>query len=77
LSESVNLVTRNVAASVGLHDRGVLAPGMRADIALVAESARSDGGGHPRVSATIRDGQVIYLDRRSAPRFAAQDVRIS
>jgi len=76
LSESVAMITRNVAASVGLRDRGVLAPGMRADIALVAESTRPLGGGHPRVSATIRDGHVIYVDRRSAPRFAGEDVRV-
>ena len=35
LSKAVNTVTRNPAHAIGLHDRGELAPGLRADLIRV------------------------------------------
>jgi imidazolonepropionase len=58
--EAVAGVTRNAACALGLRDRGVLAPGMRADIALWAIDAPGELayriGGNPLVAA-IRAGQ--------------------
>ncbi|MCX6017424.1 MAG: alpha-D-ribose 1-methylphosphonate 5-triphosphate diphosphatase [Chloroflexi bacterium] len=66
LPEAVRLVSTDVALGLGLADRGAIAVGMQADLALVAESPRLEGG-HPRVCATLRAGRPIYLDRRTAP----------
>ncbi len=57
LHEVIALVTCNVANGLGLTDRGALAPGKRADIALVDAS-----GPVPRVRATLRNGRVIFAD---------------
>lgn len=50
------LVSTNPAEALGLDDRGALAPGKRADIALV--DAR---GAVPRVVATIVAGRIVHL----------------
>jgi alpha-D-ribose 1-methylphosphonate 5-triphosphate diphosphatase len=56
LFESVKLISENAAKSVGLHDRGRLEPGLRADITLVEDLSV------PRVRATFREGRAIYRD---------------
>ena len=56
LHEAVKLISQNAAKSVGLHDRGRLEPGLRADIALVEDLSV------PRVRATFREGRAIYRD---------------
>jgi alpha-D-ribose 1-methylphosphonate 5-triphosphate diphosphatase len=55
------LVSQQAAQAAGLDDRGVLAPGRRADIILV------DAGGDvgPRVVATIVAGRIVHHDRRA------------
>ena len=54
--EGIKLVAGNPADALGLHDRGVIAEGKRADLCLVDERLR------PRVRATFRAGVPIYLD---------------
>jgi len=49
------LVSANPAAAGGLTDRGVIAPGRRADLVLVADAPA------PRVVATIAKGRLAYL----------------
>lgn len=56
LPEAWHLVSRNPARATGLRDRGVLAPGMRADAILVDDSQL----GLPRVCATIVNGEVRH-----------------
>lgn len=56
LSQSVRLVSQNVAAMCGLVDRGRLEVGLRADLVLVEE------GPHPRVHTTFAQGRVVYHD---------------
>jgi alpha-D-ribose 1-methylphosphonate 5-triphosphate diphosphatase len=56
LHEAVKLISENAAKSVGLHDRGRLEPGLRADITLVEDLSV------PRVRATFREGRAIYRD---------------
>jgi alpha-D-ribose 1-methylphosphonate 5-triphosphate diphosphatase len=56
LPAAVALVTAGPAAALGLHDRGRLAPGLRADLCLVEERPR------PRVRAAISAGRPIYWD---------------
>lgn len=56
LPAAVALVTAGPAAALGLHDRGRLAAGLRADLCLVEEGPR------PRVRAAIRAGRPIYWD---------------
>jgi N-acyl-D-aspartate/D-glutamate deacylase len=78
LADVVRMQTRDTARTVGLHDRGVLAPGYRADInvidyqrlALHAPQVAYDlpAGGRRLIqrasgySATIVGGQVTYWD---------------
>jgi alpha-D-ribose 1-methylphosphonate 5-triphosphate diphosphatase len=57
--EAVKLVSDNAAKSVGLHDRGSLEVGKRADLVFVEEHA----GVPPRVRATMRGGQFIFTDK--------------
>ncbi len=52
LSEAWGLVSTNPARALGLDDRGVLAPGKRADLAIV------QNGGSPSLSATIAAGRL-------------------
>jgi alpha-D-ribose 1-methylphosphonate 5-triphosphate diphosphatase len=56
LPAAVALFTAGPAAALGLHDRGRLAPGLRADLCLVEERPR------PRVRAAISAGRPIYWD---------------
>ncbi|MBN8889064.1 MAG: alpha-D-ribose 1-methylphosphonate 5-triphosphate diphosphatase [Rhodospirillales bacterium 70-18] len=51
------LVSANPAAAAGLHDRGTIAPGQRADLVLVDPRP-----GAPRAVATIAGGRVAHLD---------------
>jgi alpha-D-ribose 1-methylphosphonate 5-triphosphate diphosphatase len=60
LPAAVALITANVAAAVGLYDRGVLAPGKRADLVFL-----DTRDALPRVRATMRDGRVIFADGHS------------
>jgi alpha-D-ribose 1-methylphosphonate 5-triphosphate diphosphatase len=54
LAGAVRLATANPARALGLHDRGEIAPGLRADLMI----ADDDGVGHVR--ATICAGRMIY-----------------
>ncbi len=56
LTESVKLIGQNAAAAAGLTDRGRIAVGASADLALVEESDI------PRVRGTIRRGLPVYWD---------------
>lgn len=56
LHVAARLVSQNPAAALGLHDRGSIAVGKSADLALV------EAGGRPRVRATLRRGTPIYWD---------------
>jgi len=56
LHESVKLITANPANAVGLHDRGRIAVGCRADIVVLEE------GAYPRVRATFCNGALVYSD---------------
>lgn len=49
------LVSKAPAQAVGLDDRGVIAPGKRADLLLVEDAA------HPRVVAVIAGGKLVHL----------------
>ncbi len=60
LPEAVRLVTLNPARAAGLHDRGQIAAGQRADLVLV------EPGDEVRVRVTLRDGEAIYLDAHGA-----------
>ena len=48
LPEAIRMITANPAAAVGLHDRGQLLPGLRADLLLC-----SDAHTHPRATRTF------------------------
>ena len=56
LPDAWHLVSRNPARAAGLRDRGVLAPGMRADAILVDDSQP----GLPRVCAAIVNGELRH-----------------
>jgi alpha-D-ribose 1-methylphosphonate 5-triphosphate diphosphatase len=49
------LVSRAPATALGLHDRGVIAPGKRADLVVVEDAP------HPRIVATIAGGRLVHL----------------
>jgi alpha-D-ribose 1-methylphosphonate 5-triphosphate diphosphatase len=49
------LVSGNPARAVGLHDRGDLSPGKRADVILVEAS-----GDRPRAAMTIATGRIVH-----------------
>lgn len=49
------LVSQGPAEALGLFDRGVIAPGKRADLVLVAAEPQ------PRIVATIAGGRVVHL----------------
>jgi alpha-D-ribose 1-methylphosphonate 5-triphosphate diphosphatase len=66
LHEAVKLISQNPADAMGLHDRGRIAVGRRADLVLV-EAA----GEHPRVRGTLRAGVPIYRDSAALWRHAA------
>jgi alpha-D-ribose 1-methylphosphonate 5-triphosphate diphosphatase len=54
-ADAWRLVSQGPAHALGLSDRGVIAPGMRADIVLVEDGAQ------PRVVATIAGGRLVHL----------------
>ncbi|MGE0424687.1 MAG: alpha-D-ribose 1-methylphosphonate 5-triphosphate diphosphatase [Reyranellaceae bacterium] len=54
------LVSTNAARAAGLHDRGRIAPGQRADMVLLDASDPSS----PFVVATLVAGKVVHHDRR-------------
>ena len=54
-AEAWALVSRAPAQALGLDDRGVIAPGKRADLVLVED------GPHPRIVATIAAGRLVHL----------------
>jgi len=54
-AEAWALVSKAPAEAFGLDDRGVIAPGQRADLVLVEESE------HPRVVAVIAKGRLVHL----------------
>ncbi|MEP5728325.1 MAG: alpha-D-ribose 1-methylphosphonate 5-triphosphate diphosphatase [Sulfitobacter sp.] len=56
------LVSSGPAAVLGLHDRGVLIPGKRADMVILDETTQ-------RVAATLVKGRVSYLSGEIAERF--------
>jgi alpha-D-ribose 1-methylphosphonate 5-triphosphate diphosphatase len=62
LHTAVNLVSRNPAAALGLHDRGSIRVGQRADLVLLEMAPR------PRVRGTLRGGQPVYWDSQMAAR---------
>lgn len=56
LAKAVALASANPAKVLGLHDRGAIAEGLRADLVI------AERGSMPRVRATLRGGRLIYLD---------------
>lgn len=65
LPEAWALVSANPARAAGLADRGVIAPGRRADLVLLD----TDGPGAPRVLATIAAGRIAHLTPEAAARL--------
>jgi alpha-D-ribose 1-methylphosphonate 5-triphosphate diphosphatase len=56
LPQAVALVSRNPAQSIGLHDRGSIAPEMRADLVQMRITTLADGRQQPIVRAVWRGG---------------------
>jgi alpha-D-ribose 1-methylphosphonate 5-triphosphate diphosphatase len=56
LPQAVALVSRNPAKSIGLHDRGRIAPEMRADLVQMRITTLADGRQQPIVRAVWRGG---------------------
>ncbi|MEI7514127.1 MAG: alpha-D-ribose 1-methylphosphonate 5-triphosphate diphosphatase [Betaproteobacteria bacterium] len=56
LPQAVALVSHNPARSIGLHDRGAIALGLRADLVQVRMTALPDGRQQPIVRAVWRGG---------------------
>ena len=56
LHEAVKMISLNPAEAAGLHDRGSLEVGKRADLVFVEMSER------PRVRGTLRHGRPVYWD---------------
>lgn len=59
LPKAIALITHGPARALGLTDRGRIAPGLRADLALVSTRL-----GHPVVRHTWRGGRTVYRDHR-------------
>lgn len=57
--EAIATVSANPAGSVGLDDRGSLAPGKRADLVQVRNIQKPDGSSHPVVRAVWRGGERV------------------
>jgi alpha-D-ribose 1-methylphosphonate 5-triphosphate diphosphatase len=64
LARAWALVSANPAAAAGLADRGRIAPGLRADLVLVAEI-----DGLPRVMATVAGGRLAHVTAQAAARL--------
>jgi alpha-D-ribose 1-methylphosphonate 5-triphosphate diphosphatase len=62
LPAAINLITAGPAESLGMADRGRIAPNLAADLVLV------ESGPRPRIRATIRNGTPIYWDAAMAGR---------
>jgi alpha-D-ribose 1-methylphosphonate 5-triphosphate diphosphatase len=56
LPAAVAMVSRNPAQSIGLHDRGAIAIGLRADLVQVRMTPLDDGRQQPVVRAVWRGG---------------------
>lgn len=69
LHEAIRLVTANPAAAVNLTDRGEIAIGKRADLAIVED------GAHRRVRGSISAGHPIFWDKAMAARSAPEVVK--
>ncbi|GAU80701.1 alpha-D-ribose 1-methylphosphonate 5-triphosphate diphosphatase [Bosea sp. BIWAKO-01] len=54
-SDAWRLVSQAPAAALGLADRGIIAPGMRADLVIVEDAPQ------PRAVATIAGGKLVQL----------------
>ncbi|WP_284943986.1 alpha-D-ribose 1-methylphosphonate 5-triphosphate diphosphatase [Acidisoma cladoniae] len=63
LGKRWDLISANPAAAAGLTDRGHIAPGLRADLVLVAATPA------PRIVATIAGGRVAHLTAEGAARL--------
>ena len=59
LPQAVALVSHNPARSIGLHDRGAIALGLRADLVQVRMTALPDGRQQPIVRAVWRGGVPV------------------
>ncbi|MFH0133297.1 alpha-D-ribose 1-methylphosphonate 5-triphosphate diphosphatase [Variovorax sp. VaC1] len=59
LPQAVTMVTRTPARAARLHDRGALAPGLRADLVQVRMCTLSDGARHPLVRGVWREGRRV------------------
>ncbi|WP_264194821.1 alpha-D-ribose 1-methylphosphonate 5-triphosphate diphosphatase [Acuticoccus sediminis] len=56
LPEAAALASLNPARAAGLHDRGAIAPGLRADLVVADHAPR------PRLRATFSAGRMVYGD---------------
>jgi alpha-D-ribose 1-methylphosphonate 5-triphosphate diphosphatase len=63
LAKRWDLISANPAAAAGLHDRGRIEPGRRADLVMVSETPA------PHVVATIAGGRIAYLSAEGASRL--------
>ncbi|GAB0116627.1 alpha-D-ribose 1-methylphosphonate 5-triphosphate diphosphatase [Acidisoma sp. 7E03] len=63
LAKAWPLISENPAKAAGLADRGTIAPGLRADLVIVAAEPA------PRVVATIAGGRIVYLSAEGAARL--------
>ena len=61
LHAAIALLTANPARAAGLLDRGVIAPGRRADLVLL-DVSKAPGAPPPRVRAVWRAGRIIHSD---------------
>ena len=59
LPEAVAIVSRNPARATGLHDRGAIEPGLRADLVQVRVVDMPNGLRHGVVRAVWREGQRV------------------
>jgi alpha-D-ribose 1-methylphosphonate 5-triphosphate diphosphatase len=53
------MVSSNPAKATGLHDRGRIEPGLRADLVRVHLTKQPDGTQHGMVRAVWREGQRV------------------
>lgn len=66
LAKAWRLVSENPAKAAGLHDRGLIAPGKRADLVLVDPE-----GERPRIMAAIVAGRLAHASREIFPRLTS------
>lgn len=62
LAEAWALISERPARALGLMDRGVIGPGMRADLVIVEQATR-------RIAGTICKGRIAYLSGELAHRM--------